>query len=114
VSEGTGFNISDTTFVSRTTIQNLAARDPSRAAKFPIQRHPGGRRVLESIPRDSWNASVPHQALAPSERRPRAESIRVANTYFEGIEAGTDKNTPFDLDCQRIENEVITSNDPSS
>jgi hypothetical protein len=40
--------------------------------------------------------------------------IRVANTYFEGMEAGTDKNTPFDKDCQRIENGVITSNDPTS
>jgi hypothetical protein len=48
-----------------------------------------------------------HQALAPSERRPRAELIRVANSYFEGMEAGTDKNTPFDKDCQRIENGQI-------
>ena len=30
------------------------------------------------------------------------------------MEAGTDKNTPFDKDCQRIENGVITSNDPTS
>ncbi len=55
-----------------------------------------------------------HQALAPFERRPRAELIRVANSYFEGMEAGTDKNTPFDKDCQRIENGQITSNDPTS
>jgi len=54
------------------------------------------------------------QNLAPSERRPRAELIRVANSYFEGMEAGTDKDTPFDNDCQRIENGVITSNDPAS
>jgi hypothetical protein len=54
------------------------------------------------------------QALAPSERRPRAELIHVANSYFEGMEAGTDKNTPFDKDRQRVENGVITSNDPTS
>jgi hypothetical protein len=48
-----------------------------------------------------------HQALTPLERGPRAELIRVANTYFEGMEAGIDKNTPFDKDCQRIENGVI-------
>jgi hypothetical protein len=30
------------------------------------------------------------------------------------MEAGTDKNTPFDNDCQRIENGQITSNDPTS
>jgi hypothetical protein len=54
------------------------------------------------------------QALTPSQRRPRSELIRVANSYFEGMEAGTDKNTPFDKGCQRIENGQITSNDPTS
>jgi hypothetical protein len=36
----------------------------------------------------------------PSERRPRAELIRVANSYFEGMEADIDKSTPFDKACQ--------------
>ena len=67
-----------------------------------------------SEPQNLVDKPIFHQALAPSERRPRAELIRVANTYFEGMEAGTDENTPFDKDCQRIENGVITSNDPTS
>ena len=67
-----------------------------------------------SEPQNLVHKPIFHQALAPSERRPRTELIRVANSYFEGMERGTDKNTPFDKDCQRIENGVITSNDPAS
>lgn len=67
-----------------------------------------------SEPQNLADKAIFHQALAPSERRPRAELVRVANSYFEGMEAGTDKNTPFDKDCQRIENGVITANDPTS
>lgn len=67
-----------------------------------------------SEPQNLVDKPIFHQPLAPSERRPRAELIRVANSYFEGMEAGTDKNTPFGKDCQRIENGVITSNDPTS
>jgi hypothetical protein len=36
----------------------------------------------------------------------------IANSYFEGLEKATDKHTPFDKDCQRIENGVITANNP--
>ena len=53
-----------------------------------------------------------HQALTPSQRRPRAELIRVANSYFEGLEKATETLTPFDEDCQRIENGVVTANNP--
>lgn len=67
-----------------------------------------------SEPQNLSDKPIFHQALAPSQRRPRAELIRVANSDFAGMEAGTDQNTPFDKNCQRIENEVITSNDPSS
>jgi hypothetical protein len=67
-----------------------------------------------SEPQNLVDKPIFHQALAPRERRQRAELIRVGNSYFEGMEAGTDKNTPFDKDCQRIENGVITSNDPTS
>lgn len=67
-----------------------------------------------SEPQNLVDKPIFHQSLAPSERRPRAELIRVANSYFEGMEGGTDENTPFDKDCQRIENGMITSNDPTS
>jgi hypothetical protein len=101
--------------------QYLAALVASDPAKLPLAKN---ARYTENgqelkLGDGMWGPTITlgnifHQALAPTEGRPRAELIRVANSYFEGIEAGTDKNTPFDEDCQRIENGVITSNDPSS
>jgi hypothetical protein len=41
---------------------------------------------------------------------PLAELIRVANSYFEGM--GTDKKTPLDKDCQRIEERRWPSHGP--
>ncbi len=54
------------------------------------------------------------QSLAPSERRTRDELITASDAYFEGMEKGTDKVTPFDPDCKRIENGVVTANDPGN
>jgi hypothetical protein len=72
----------------------LVAQDPSKLYfADPQAGHVGFFGTIEE--------PIFHQALTPLERRPRAELIRVANTYFEGMEAGTDKNTPFDKDCQR-------------
>jgi hypothetical protein len=65
-----------------------------------------------SEPQNLVDKPIFTQALAPAERRPREELIRVANSYFEGLEQATEKVTPFDKDCQRIENGVITSNNP--
>ena len=40
-----------------------------------------------------WNSAPGMAGRAVGERSPRLELIRVANSYFEGMEAGTDKNT---------------------
>ncbi len=53
-----------------------------------------------------------HQALTTSQRRPRSELVRIANSYFEGLVHATETLTPFDKDCQRIENGVVTANNP--
>jgi hypothetical protein len=39
-----------------------------------------------SEPQNLVDKPIFHQALAASERRPRDELIRVANSYFEGME----------------------------
>jgi hypothetical protein len=52
-------------------------------------------------------------ALAPGERRTRAQLIRIANSYFEGLRRATGKITPFAPDCQRIENGIVTANNPN-
>ena len=54
------------------------------------------------------------QPLAPAQKRPRQELIRVANSYFEGMVNGTDAATPFADDCMRIENGMITANNPAT
>ncbi len=52
------------------------------------------------------------QALTPSERRSREEMVAIADSYFEGLVQATGKLTPFDPDCTRIENGVVTANNP--
>jgi hypothetical protein len=49
-----------------------------------------------------------------AQRRPREELVRIANSYFEGLEQATGKITPFTADCQRFENGTITSNNPAA
>ncbi len=38
--------------------------------------------------------------------------MSIANSYFEGLTHATEKLTPFDDGCQRIENGVVTANNP--
>ena len=54
-----------------------------------------------------------YQTLAPAERRSRAEMIKIANSYFSGLEnnQGT-TNVPFAPTCHRIESGAPTSNVP--
>ena len=63
-------------------------------------------------PGDLKDKPIFHQALTPAQRRPRAELVRIANSYFEGLEKATETLTPFDDGCQRIENGVVTANNP--
>ena len=53
------------------------------------------------------------QTLAESERSPRDKMIATANSYYEGIEHGTGDITPFADDCERLENGVPLTNNPS-
>jgi hypothetical protein len=55
-------------------------------------------------------------AAVPVEQRvDRKELVRIAHTYFEGIDTGIDSSmTPFWDDCQRRENGTITANNPQA
>ena len=57
-------------------------------------------------------APIMLQPLTASQKRSRQELIRIANSYFEGMVNGTDAATPFADDCMRIENGVVTANNP--
>ena len=55
-----------------------------------------------------------NEAVPAVQRRSRAEMVAITDSYFEGLEHATDKLTPFDPDCQRIENGMVTANNPQS
>jgi hypothetical protein len=74
-----------------------------------IRSTPGGL----ARPNDLVDKPVFSEVVPPAERRPRDEMIRIANSYFEGLEQATEKLTPFEPTCQRIENGVITANNPA-
>jgi len=63
-------------------------------------------------PQDLVDKPIFHEALAPGDRPSREELVRIANSYFEGLEKATDKLTPFDPNCTRIENGAVTANNP--
>jgi hypothetical protein len=53
------------------------------------------------------------ETLSASERVPRLAMIAAANQYFEGMEQGSGEVVPFDSSCNRTENGVQTTNNPS-
>ena len=54
------------------------------------------------------------KVLSESERSPRDVLIKIANSYFEGIEKNTGEMVPFHKDCNRYENGTQTTNNPST
>ena len=52
--------------------------------------------------------------LSESERSPRDVLIKIADSYFEGIEKNTGEIVPFHKDCNRFENGTQTTNNPST
>jgi hypothetical protein len=57
--------------------------------------------------------SIWQQTLSASERVPRLAMLAAANEYFEGMEQGSGELVPFDGSCNRTENGVQTTNNPS-
>jgi hypothetical protein len=53
------------------------------------------------------------QAIPEKERSPRHELIKIGDSYFTGLDTENDgANVPFDSDCQRRENGMVTANNP--
>jgi hypothetical protein len=84
-----------------------------RRSGAPSGGSAGGAQIVQepqSSPDPRLLAPVP-----PEERVSRAELVRIADSYFEGIDTATDSSiTPFWDDCQRRENGTITSNNPDA
>lgn len=68
------------------------------------------RRLDEvGAPRPAWS-----QPVAPADRLPRAELVRIANQYFSGIERNDGTGDyPLAADCARLENGLVLAGDPA-
>jgi hypothetical protein len=53
------------------------------------------------------------EVLTPQQRVPRDKMIEIANSYFEALEKNLTDSVPFDDACNRIENGMQTTNNPS-
>lgn len=81
-----------------TEIENLVVRN--------VQ---GGRAAEMAVRRNAFN-----QVLPAGQRLDRGEMVRIADTYFTGLD--TDESAahvPFADSCRRIENGTITANNPT-
>lgn len=55
------------------------------------------------------------QEIPESKRLSRAELIAIGNSYFTGLDTDNDgANVPFDPECQRRENAMVTANNPDA
>jgi hypothetical protein len=84
-----------------TEIEVLVARSQSAKGPFPAD-------ALKEKP-------IFSQDVPPSERLSRAKMIALANGYFDTIQKNTGKiYTSFSPECQRVENGMITANNPNA
>ena len=84
-----------------TEIETLVARPDNPNSGFP---NPAGLKDKPIFSED----------VAENERIPRAKMIELADGYFSTIQQNTGKiYTSFDDDCQRVENGVVTANNPN-
>jgi len=84
-----------------TEIETLVARPENANSSFP---NPAGLKDKPIFSED----------LPENERIPRAKMIELADGYFSTIQQNTGKiYTSFDDDCQRVENGVVTANNPN-
>jgi hypothetical protein len=87
----------------------VAGREITELETVIIRKGRGFGEFDRAAPLPVWN-----ETLTPAQRRPRAEMIEIADKYFEALEKNLADHVPFDDTCNRIENGVQTTNNPSS
>jgi hypothetical protein len=70
--------------------------------------HPGDRPLSPNMARPRRGLVEP---VKPSERTPRDQMLKIANSYYEAIVHDDGTLAPFAAECQRRENGGITAND---
>ena len=79
--------------------------------EFLIPRSSGGFGGAKAKPLPGLVDKPIFREVVPAAERPsRWEMERIADLYFEAMEKGTGKLTPFDPECTRVENGMITAN----
>lgn len=79
-------------------------------AETIVVRDPGAAQAIEARGQPDALFTT---ALAKSERRPRAQMIAIASKYSDGVEHSDGALVPFDPGCNRVQNGVQTTNNPS-
>jgi hypothetical protein len=82
------------------------------------------RNIMSGAPQGAGGAPAkfntePHplmmQVIPEGKRSPRPELINIGNSYFTGLDTEeSGANVPFDPDCQRRENGMVTANNPDA
>lgn len=79
--------------------------------EFLIPRSSGGFGGAKEQPLPGLVDKPIFREIVPEAERPsRWELERITNLYFEAMEKGTGKLTPFDPECTRVENGMVTAN----
>ena len=81
----------------------------TQVARQSLGGGPGGGKPPVMTEKPAFYADVP-----PAQRRSRQQMVAIADSYFEGLEQATETLTPFDPDCQRLENGMVTANNPDA
>ena len=91
------------TFFARLAIEN---------GKITFSETIAGDRALDAVPGLISPNPFYEYVLPKSERRSREQLIKIADSYFQGLEIHDGKDTPVSADCRRFEDGVQTSNNP--
>jgi hypothetical protein len=81
-----------------------------REAETIVVRDPGAAEAIEAMgqPDPLFTTALPN-----SERRSREQMIAIASKYSDGIEHSAGALVPFDPACNRVQNGIQTTNNPS-
>lgn len=108
------------TMLENGTLALLAARLKIQFGKITeietslYRRGGGGPNDIAGLDKSGHPESLWLDPIPPAQRATRLQLITVANAYFAGLENNDGKGYyPFTDDCNRIENGIATTNNPS-
>lgn len=95
-------------------LQIQSATKINQIEMLVARRTPGQGPFANAPPPVLTPKPVFYQDVPAAQRRDRAGMVAITDSYFEGLERATETLTPFDPNCQRIENGMITAGNPDA